>query len=275
MPELPEVETTLQGLKPYIEGQIIKDVIVRHAKLRYPIPYHLKTKLHYKRIRQLSRRGKYLLIHFDTDTLIVHLGMSGCLRILTQSTPVKLHDHVDFIFKNNLILRYTDPRRFGAILWTEEDPMKHRLLKSLGIEPLDKHFTAEYLWQKANSRRTPIKPFIMSNHIVVGIGNVYATEALFLSGIHPATPTNLLTEEHYHRLVHSIKKILRSAIKKGGTTLKDFVNSEGKPGYFAQQLKVYGRAGLPCVQCHTTLQSLTLGQRNTVFCEACQPQNID
>lgn len=196
--------------------------------------------------------------------------MSGSLRILTQAMPPKTHDHIDFIFKSNKILRYTDPRRFGAILWTEEDSTEYRLLKSLGIEPLNKHFTAQYLQQRGTVRCIPIKPFIMNNKIIVGVGNIYATEALFLSGIHPATPTNLLTAENYHDLVDSIKKVLRSAIRKGGTTLKDFVDSTGNPGYFSQQLKAYGRAGLPCVQCHATLQSLILEQRNTVFCESCQ-----
>lgn len=273
MPELPEVETTLQGLKPHLEGQIIKDVIVRQPKLRYSIPHNLKSKLHHMHICRLSRRGKYLLIHLDIGTIIIHLGMSGSLQILTQATSPKPHDHVDFLFENNKILRYTDPRRFGAILWTAENPTEHRLLKLLGVEPLDKYFTAKYLKQKAISRSTPIKSLIMNNKIVVGVGNIYATEALFLAGIHPVTPSNSLSDEKCNKLVTSIKQILKLAIKKGGTTLKDFVDSTGKPGYFSQQLKAYGRTGLPCVQCNTILQSFLLEQRNTVFCKVCQPQN--
>ena len=271
MPELPEVETVMHGLKPHIEGAVINDVVVRHHQLRWPIPSTMRRNLCQQRVNTLSRRGKYLLMRVDTGTLIMHLGMSGSLRIVTSTTPLNRHDHVDIIFSNQNIMRYTDPRRFGALIWTNEDPSNHVLLKSQGLEPLESEFTADYLKERARSRRIAIKPFIMDSKIVVGIGNIYAAEALFLAGIHPATPAGALTQMQYQQLVKSIKQVLQSAIKQGGTTVKDFVNSEGKPGYLAQQLNVYGRASLPCVQCQAPLCSFKLGQRSTVFCVNCQP----
>ncbi len=276
MPELPEVETVMHGLMPHIKDATINDVIVRYPQLRWPIPTTLKQDLCQQKVRKLSRRGKYLLMQVDTGTLIMHLGMSGSLRIVTNITPLRPHDHVDIIFSNQKIMRYNDPRRFGAVLWTNDDPYQHVLLKSLGPEPLEPTFTAEYLMQRAGSRRGPIKPFIMDSKVVVGVGNIYAAEALFLAKIHPATPAGLLTKTQYQRLVQSIKEVLRSAIQQGGTTIKDFVNSEGKPGYFAQELAVYGREGLPCFVCRTRLQGFKLGQRNTVFCAKCQaPGAVD
>ena len=271
MPELPEVETIMCGLRQSFEGEVIQDVVVRHQQLRWPIPKDLKICLVKKQISTLERRGKYILMRFDTGTLIIHFGMSGSLRIVNKTTPLKAHDHVDIIFSDDRIARYNDPRRFGAILWTQEDPLKHSLIKSLGVEPFQSDFTALYLRKKATGRRVAIKPFIMDSHVVVGVGNIYAAEALFLARIHPTTPSGLLTSEQWSRLVESIQLVLKSAIVKGGTTLKDFVNSEGKPGYFSQELKVYGRVGRPCVICENPLQGLTLGQRNTVFCGHCQP----
>jgi len=271
MPELPEVETIMRGLAPHIEGTIILDVIIRCSQLRWPIHADLKNILSTQKIIALSRRGKYLLISFTTGTLIIHLGMSGSLRLLTQLTPPMSHDHMDLFLSNRMLLRYNDPRRFGAILWTEDDPRQHVLLKSMGIEPFDLNCTGEYLKQLALTRRTPIKSFIMNNKIVVGVGNIYAAEALFLAGIHPLTPTNILSIQQLNRLVTSIQAILKHAISEGGTTLKDFVNSQGKPGYFSQKLRVYGRAGLPCTACQLPLTSIKLGHRSTVFCASCQP----
>ena len=270
MPELPEVETIMCGLRPHLEGRVIKDVVIRHAQLRWPIPLTLKNDLNQQKIHRLSRRGKYLLIEVGTGTLIIHLGMSGSLCMLTNATPLRRHDHVDIIFSEHQILRYHDPRRFGAILWTNQEPDQHPLLLSMGPEPLGHSFTAQYLKSKAKNRRIPIKAFIMDSHIVVGIGNIYAAEALFLTGINPTLPAGLLTIQQHEQLVKAIQQVLHSAIKQGGTTLKDFVNSEGNPGYFAQKLNVYGRAGMPCIKCKTTLKCVKIGQRTTVYCPSCQ-----
>ncbi len=271
MPELPEVETTLSGLKPHLEGAIIQDVVVRHTQLRWPIPSTLKYDLNLQNIRHISRRGKYLLISMDSGTLIIHLGMSGSLRLVTIDETIRRHDHVDIVLSGHKILRYHDPRRFGAILLTKNNPSEHPLLASLGVEPLSVDFTAQYLIIRAKNRRLAIKSFIMDSHIVVGIGNIYAAEALFLAKIHPATPAQLLTTKQYETLIEAIQYVLQAAINQGGTTLRDFVNSEGNPGYFAQKLNVYGRTGLPCRHCETPLDSFKLGQRNTVFCKHCQP----
>lgn len=269
MPELPEVETILNGLKPHIESAFIQHVVVRCPQLRRPIPplqYHLSQ----QQVGPLSRRAKYLLMPVGAGTAIIHLGMSGSLRLVNSTTALNRHDHIDIIFSDEKILRYSDPRRFGAWLWTENDPLSHALLKSLGPEPLSVNFTAEYLLQQAHARRVAIKPFIMDSKVVVGIGNIYAAEALFLAGIHPATPAGKLAYMHCQQLVTSIQQVLASAIKQGGTTVKDFVNSEGMPGYFTQQLAVYGRKGLPCIRCQAPLQSFKLGQRSTVCCINCQ-----
>lgn len=270
MPELPEVETVLHGLKPHLEGATIQDVIVRQARLRWPVPPDLKHCLIQQRIGTLVRRGKYLLMPVGTGTLIMHLGMSGSLRLVLRDTSPGLHDHVDIVFSDTHLLRYTDPRRFGAILWTDDEAMQHRLLSSLGPEPLEPGFNAEYLHHSIKNRRIAIKSYIMDSHVVVGVGNIYAAEALFLAKIHPAMPAGQLSETACMQLVQSIQLVLQQAIQQGGTTIKDFVSSSGKPGYFTQQLNVYGRAGLPCNQCSLPLQSIKLGQRTTVFCPHCQ-----
>ncbi len=270
MPELPEIETILRGLEPFFVGTVVQDVVVRQSKLRWPIPFGIQGNLIHQKIISLQRRGKYLLMRMDSGALILHLGMSGSLCVVDSTTSLKAHDHVDIIVSDNLILRYNDPRRFGAILWTKDDPLQHWLLKSLGPEPLLGDFTAQYLKKKASNRRIPIKVFIMDSHVVVGVGNIYAAEALFLAGIHPITPAGKLSLSQCKSLVASIQLVLQSAIHMGGTTLKDYVNSEGKPGYFAQQLNVYGRAGLACTKCQNPLQRIILGQRSTVFCETCQ-----
>lgn len=271
MPELPEVETIKCGLTPHLKDKTIEDIIMRRTQLRWPIPKNLKALLIGHKILSLSRRGKYLLIHVTTGTLIIHLGMSGSLRIVTPETPHKTHDHVDFVLSSQKLLRFNDPRRFGALLFTKDDPQNHPLIQSMGIEPLDAEFTGAYLEKKAQKRRVPIKSFIMNSKIVTGIGNIYAAEALFLAHIHPLTKAHALTRIQCETLVDSIKKILKLAITAGGTTLKDFVNGEGKPGYFSQNLQVYGRAKLPCTVCNTPLQSLKMGQRMSVYCATCQP----
>lgn len=270
MPELPEVETIKCGILPHILNQTITEVLVRQPKLRWEIQADIQEKLVGRKVKQVSRRAKYLLIETNDGTIILHLGMSGSLRILEQTTPPKKHDHVDITFANNIMLRFNDPRRFGAMLWTAENPEQHVLLKNLGLEPFDKKFTGHYLWQLAQNKTTPIKSFIMDNKIIVGVGNIYATEALYMANILPTSPAKTISKERMNELVKMIKQVLQSAIKKGGTTLKDFVNSEGKPGYFVNQLRVYGRAGLPCLTCQTTLKSIIIGQRNSVFCPRCQ-----
>jgi formamidopyrimidine-DNA glycosylase len=270
MPELPEVETTLRGIQPHIEQQKITRVTVRHHGLRWPIPSNINELVKNQKILAVYRRGKYLLFKTKQGHIIVHLGMSGSLRILTKSTVALKHDHVDLEFANHVILRYTDPRRFGAFLWTDEDPALHPLLKNLGPEPLSKDFSGKYLWQRAQGRKVPVKSLIMDSKIVVGVGNIYAAEALFAAGIHPTAAAGKIPLERFNKLALEIKKILTAAIKKGGTTLKDFLKSDGKPGYFSQSLKVYGRAGLPCVKSKTTLEEMRLGQRSTVFCPKCQ-----
>lgn len=271
MPELPEVETTLRGISPHIKQQTITNVIVRQYQLRWRIPSDIQQILTDETIIHVERRGKYLLLKTSNGTIIIHLGMSGNLRVLTKALPPNKHDHVDIIFHNKKILRFADPRRFGAFLWVEGgNPQSHSLLKNLGVEPLTNSFSGNYLWSQVQGKVIPIKSFIMDSKIVTGIGNIYAAEALFEAGIYPETPAKSLTIERLDTLAKTSKKILRHAIKRGGTTLKDFINSDGKPGYFASQLKVYGRAGLPCVICHTLLQSIRIGQRSTVYCKHCQ-----
>lgn len=271
MPELPEVETTLRGISSYIILQRIVCVTVRQPKLRWPIPKNLASLLKTQTITELSRRGKYLLLKTKTGTLLIHLGMSGSLCIKPKNTPYKKHDHVDIEFANQLILRFTDPRRFGAILWIENDVAQHVLLKNLGKEPLDPTCNGNYLWQKAQRRNVQVKIFIMDNKVLTGVGNIYATEALFLAGIHPTTSVKQLSKQQFELLAKAIKKILRLAIKQGGTTLRDFLHSEGKPGYFINSLQAYGRNNLTCFRCNTKIESIRIGQRNSYFCRKCQP----
>lgn len=268
MPELPEVETTRLGIKPYLCGIKIDAVIVRNRKLRWPIPESFEQQVTHQIVQNITRRGKYLCVHFNKIMMLIHLGMSGRLSLFTDSRAYERHDHVDIIFANGQTLRYTDPRRFGSILLSQNN--QHPLLDNLGVEPLSQAFTADYLLKQAKSRKIAIKPFLMNNQVVVGIGNIYATEALFLAKIHPAMSASALTLKHATILVDIIKQVLTEAIAKGGTTLKDFLNSTGKPGYFAQQLKAYGRANQPCPICGVNLESCILGQRSTVFCPICQ-----
>lgn len=270
MPELPEVETTINGIKPFILHRKIKEVIVRHPRLRWPVPTDVMQKLKGHVVQAVTRRAKYILISFPHGTLILHLGMSGRLRILKENVPPQKHDHVDMVFANKTILRFTDPRRFGAVLWTEENIELHDLIKHIGPEPLSSAFTGDVLWQRAKNKSAPVKSFMMDAHTVAGVGNIYATEALFMARIHPKRAAGKVTREQYQLLAHAIKKILKKAITKGGTTLKDFSQSDGKPGYFSMELSVYGRAGEPCVVCKTKLKNIKLGQRSTVYCAKCQ-----
>jgi formamidopyrimidine-DNA glycosylase len=270
MPELPEVETTLRGIKPHVLHQTINKIVVRQHQLRWPIPSEISEIVSNQPITQLARRAKYLLLTTPIGTLILHLGMSGSLRIVGKSTEAKKHDHVDIELANEKILRLTDPRRFGALLWAAEALSEHALLKHLGPEPLEESFSGNHLWQQARGKKVAVKTFLMNNKIVVGVGNIYATEALFMAGIHPKLAAGKISLARFEKLATAIKKILTAAIKQGGTTLKDFVDSEGKPGYFKFQLKVYGRAGLNCMTCKTKLTGIRQGQRSTVYCSRCQ-----
>ena len=269
MPELPEVEITRRGIEPYINDHKVKSVITRTQKLRWPIPRNIKQQLNHQTFISTSRRAKYLLLQNPAGYLIIHLGMSGSLRILEPGTPALKHDHVDIVFDTH-ILRFRDPRRFGALLWTQHDPLQHKLLKSLGPEPLSSDFTGEHLYRFSRNRKISIKEFIMNAHIVVGVGNIYATEALFISKIHPTRAAGKISLQRYQLLVDAIKKVLTQAIKSGGTTLKDFTREDGKPGYFKQELYVYGRAKLPCVSCSHPLKAIKQGQRTTTYCTQCQ-----
>ncbi len=271
MPELPEVETTKRGIEPYVVGNEITKVIIRNFSLRWPIEADLALILEGIKITQLARRGKYLLFHTDSGCLIIHLGMSGKLRILQkeQAETILKHDHVDIEFKDGYVLRYNDPRRFGAVLWTDISD-QHQLLKYLGPEPLTDEFDDAYLWQQIQSRSSSIKTVIMNSKIVVGVGNIYANEALFLAGIHPKTMANQLTIQDCGKLVSTIKTVLDKAIQAGGTTLKDFRKADGKPGYFAQELNVYGREGKACLHCGSEIKHYKETQRATFYCPLCQ-----
>lgn len=270
MPELPEVETTLQGISAHILNSPITKVTIRNPNLRWPVPKDLAACVMHDKIISTQRRAKYLLLNTRKGTIIIHLGMSGSLRILPPETPYEKHDHVEFCFANGNALRLKDPRRFGAVLWTSESIDEHPLLKHLGVEPLAEYFTAELLYRLSRSRKIAVKQFIMDSKVVVGIGNIYANEALFASGIHPKRATGKISLQRYIKLCAQIKRILELAILQGGTTLKDFVGGTGKPGYFKQELLVYGRKGEPCSICQKSLKEIRQGQRSTVYCTHCQ-----
>lgn len=270
MPELPEVETTRRGIAPHLLGQAVLRLVVHERRLRWPVPDELEQQLASRVIMTVGRRAKYLLLGFDNGTLIIHLGMSGSLRLVEKASPRLKHDHIDMQLVSGMSLRYCDPRRFGAWLWTAADPVAHPLLHALGPEPLEDRFTAAYLHRQLQHRQQAIKPLLMDNRIVVGVGNIYASESLFMAGIHPARSGATLDREECGRLVRHIRAILGKAIRQGGTTLRDFVGGDGKPGYFARQLMVYGREGEPCKQCGTTLVGIRQAQRATVFCPVCQ-----
>lgn len=270
MPELPEVETTRRGIEPHVLACRIERVIVREARLRRHIPAALAEKAAGRAVRAVTRRGKYLLLDCGNGHIIIHLGMSGSLRIVPADTPAAKHEHVDIVLNSGKLLRYRDPRRFGLVLWTEDPPLQHALLANLGPEPLNDGFTGAHLYQCARNRKSAVKMFLMDSHIVVGVGNIYANESLFAAGIHPARAAGRIAAARYESLARAVRGVLSQAIAQGGTTLRDFTNSEGKPGYFQQTLQVYGRAGQACQQCGETIQRQVLGQRATYYCAACQ-----
>jgi formamidopyrimidine-DNA glycosylase len=270
MPELPEVETTRRGIAPSLEGRRIARVVVRERRLRWPVPRGLEKTLAGRRVTGVRRRAKYLLIDTDGGTLIAHLGMSGSLRVLGRAAPVMAHDHVDFVLDSGRILRFNDPRRFGCLLWTANDPDSHPLLADLGPEPLEPGFDGDFLWHKARGRRVAVKLFIMNAQVVVGVGNIYASEALFRAGIRPGTQARRVSRARMAALAASIREVLSEAITVGGTTLRDYVNPDGLPGYFRQRLFVYERADEPCRRCGTPVRHLVQGQRSTYWCPICQ-----
>lgn len=270
MPELPEVETTCRGIAPHVEGKRVTGVVLRRRKLRYPVPPSLAADLPGQEILGVVRRAKYLLLVAEEGTVMVHLGMSGSLRMVDADLAPEKHDHIDIVFEHGKALRLHDPRRFGAMLWLRGDPTEHPLLSELGPEPLAGSFDADYLYQRSRKRKQAIKQFIMDSHVVVGVGNIYASEALFRAGIRPSVAAGKLSRPRCEALVVAIKAVLSEAIEQGGTTLRDFVNGEGKPGYFKQQLNVYGREGEPCHRCGSEIKQRKMGQRATYYCPTCQ-----
>jgi len=272
MPELPEVETTLRGIQPYLEGRNIRDLLIRDHRLRWPIPDGLSARLQGRLIQRLTRRGKYLLIHLDQGTLIAHLGMSGSFRMIDPEVTPRKHDHYDLLLSDQGCLRFHDPRRFGCLLMAEHHHplIEHPLLKGLGPEPLSDQFSGDHLYGVSRGRTAAIKSFIMDSRIVVGVGNIYASEALFRAGIHPLRAAGKVSSRRYAQLAEDIQKVLQAAIEQGGTTLRDFVNESGQPGYFKQTLNVYDRAGEPCRQCGQPIRLARIQQRATYWCGRCQ-----
>jgi formamidopyrimidine-DNA glycosylase len=269
MPELPEVETTLRGIRPWLEGRRIERLVVRDRRLRWPVPPEV-SRIEGARITQLTRRAKYLLLHTDAGgDLMIHLGMSGSLRVITDGAEPRIHDHFDLVTKDGVI-RYNDPRRFGALLWVHPPRETHALLRHLGPEPLGLHFDGEHLYRLSRGRKLAVKNFIMDGKVVVGVGNIYASEALFMAGIHPNRAAGRIARPRYDALADAIRDVLGRSIAQGGTTLRDYVNSDGAPGYFALDLLAYGREGEPCFQCGTALKQRVIGQRSSFYCARCQ-----
>jgi formamidopyrimidine-DNA glycosylase len=270
MPELPEVETTRRGLEPHLCGKIISGVVVRNPRLRWPVPVSSLQQLTGCAVRSIGRRGKYLLIDCSRGWLIIHLGMSGSLRIVPAETPFGKHDHFDLLLNSGVLMRLTDPRRFGAVLWEAGDPTRHPLLESLAPEPLEAGFDADWLFARTRGRTASIKAILMDSHVVTGVGNIYANEALYRAGIRPGMGAGRLSGARCASLVDAVKRILNSAIAAGGSTLRDFVSADGLPGYFQDEYMVYGRYGLPCRACGTPIKMLRQLQRSSFYCPRCQ-----
>ena len=270
MPELPEVETTVRGISPLVTGNRITDLVVREHRLRWPIPDSLSSHILGKRVLGVSRRAKYILVEFEHGHMLMHLGMSGSLRFALKDEPLKLHDHVEFEIGGERQLRFHDPRRFGCVLWIDGDPAEHHLLNNLGPEPLTADFNAKYLFEQSRKRKVAVKHFIMDSHVVVGVGNIYASEALFRARIRPGTRASRIFTPGYQQLVTGIQETMKAALDAGGTTLRDYVNGSGSPGYFAQELLVYEREGEACRTCSTSIRRMVMGQRSTYYCPSCQ-----
>lgn len=270
MPELPEVETTRRGVAPHVMNKTIRTVVIRQQRLRWPVPAALAKTLAGRHITRVGRRAKYLIFYLEHGCMLLHLGMSGSLRVLDAAVPADKHDHVDIVFHDHTCLRLRDPRRFGSIHWTEQDPLQHPLLRHLGPEPLGPDFAGEYLYGLSRNRTQSIKIYIMDSRIVVGVGNIYASEALFRSGIHPLRKAGNVSRKRHLALTEAIKEVLQAALASGGTTLRDFVGGDGAPGYFRLELDVYDRAGEPCRNCRASIRQIRQGQRSTYYCPRCQ-----
>jgi formamidopyrimidine-DNA glycosylase len=270
VPELPEVETTRRGIAPWLEGRRIRELRVRQRRLRWLVPRGLEAQFAGASVRAVERRAKYLLLRLETGTALVHLGMSGSMRITRPEDAAGDHDHFDIVTDAGVCVRFNDPRRFGSLVWTRSDPLQHRLLAGLGPEPLESGFDGAYLWQRARGRRVAIKLFIMNAAVVVGVGNIYASEALHRARIHPRRAAGRIARPDMARLAAAIREVLHDALTLGGTTLRDFHFGDGQPGYFGQALRVYDRAGLPCLNCSTPVRHIVQGQRSSYFCPSCQ-----
>jgi formamidopyrimidine-DNA glycosylase len=269
MPELPEVETSRRGIEPFLVGERIDKVIVREKRLRWPVRADVAKQLTNQIVNSVTRRAKYLLINTSNGSAMIHLGMSGSVYIVDRDTPAGVHEHFDFDLTSGKTLRYRDPRRFGSLHWTK-NPEQHKLIKSLGPEPLGDEFSGEYLWQRSRGRKVAIKQFIMNANVVVGVGNIYASEALFLAGISPLRAAGRVARQRYDVLADVIRQVLLQAIEAGGTTLRDFYGGDGEAGYFQQELVVYGREDQPCVTCKQPVSAVVQGQRSTFYCKNCQ-----
>jgi formamidopyrimidine-DNA glycosylase len=269
MPELPEVETSRRGIAPYVEGQRIDHVDIRERRLRWPVTREVDEQLAGATVESVGRRAKYLLLNTRNGAAIIHLGMSGSVFIVKHETPAGIHEHFDFRLSSGNVLRFRDPRRFGSLHWAEE-PLEHRLLKDLGPEPLGHEFSGEWLWRKSRGRRVSVKQFIMTAAVVVGVGNIYASESLFLAGINPRTAAGRISLHRYELLADAIQDVLAKAIRAGGTTLRDFYGGDGEPGYFRHELAVYDREGEPCLRCKRDVVAIVQGQRRTYYCRGCQ-----
>lgn len=270
MPELPEVETTRRGIEPYVVGRTVTELVVRNPRLRWRVPQKILRELPGHKILSIVRRGKYLLLKSAAGTAILHLGMSGSLRVTACANPAQAYDHVDIVLDSGDCLRLRDPRRFGALLWTRDDPYQHALLRHLGPEPLSADFSGDYLFEKSRGRKRAIRDFLLDGRVVAGIGNIYANEALFAAGLRPARAAGRISQAQYARLAEAIHVTLNRALKAGGTTLRDFRNGQDEPGYFQLSLSVYGREGEACGACGNAIKARSQGQRTAFFCPKCQ-----
>jgi formamidopyrimidine-DNA glycosylase len=270
MPELPEVETTRRGLVPHVVGRRVRGVVVRDPRLRWPVPRNLPAKLRGEEVLAIRRRGKYLLFDCRHGHLLVHLGMSGRIAIVAADSPPRTHDHVDVRLEGGSAMRFTDPRRFGAMLWLASPAEDHALLRGLGLEPFESEFTGEALRRLARGRKVAVKPFLMNGRIVVGVGNIYASEALFEARVHPGRSAGSISAKRWEQVAAAVRGTLERAIAAGGTTLRDFAAADGRPGYFQHEFAVYGREGAPCKRCGSRIRALRQGQRSTFYCPRCQ-----